>query len=109
MGTTAIPPNIWPDRKNLSKGSAPVNLIHQDDCIGIIDMVISKDVRGNIFNGVSDGHPPRKMYYPAAAKARDIEPPTFADDKTKNYKVVSNRKVKQVLGYDFRHPNPMDT
>lgn len=96
-------------RKNLSKGNAPVNLIHQDDCIGIIDMIVSKDVRGEIFNGVSDGHPPRKMYYPATAKSLNLEPPTFADDESKDYKVVSNRKVKQVLGYKFRHPNPMDS
>lgn len=103
------PAKYMAGRKNLSKGNAPVNLIHLDDCIGIIDMVISKDFRGNVFNGVSDGHPPCKMYYPAAARSLNLDPPTFADDESKNYKVVSNRKVKQVLGYKFRHPNPMDS
>jgi len=103
------PAKYMAGRNNLSKGNAPVNLIHLDDCIGIIDMVISKDVRGSVFNGVSDGHPPRKMYYPTAARSLNLDPPTFAEDESKNYKVVSNRKVKQVLGYKFRHPNPMDS
>jgi len=95
-------------RENVSKGNAPVNLIHRDDCIGIIDKVISKDIWGEIFNGVSDGHPPKNMYYPAAAQSMGLEPPTFEEDNSKNYKVVSNRKVKEVLGYEFEHPNPMD-
>lgn len=95
-------------RKNIKKGNAPVNLIHQDDCINIIQTVIENNIKGNVFNGVSDGHPPKKMYYPAIAKAMELQPPTFDDDKNKEYKIVSNRKLKMMLDYKFRHPNPMD-
>ena len=95
-------------RQNMKKGNAPVNLIHQEDCIAIIKKIIEKPIKGQVFNGVSDGHPPRKMYYPAVAKAMDLEPPTFGDDKNKKYKIVSNRKLKMMLDYKFRHPNPMD-
>lgn len=104
------PANFLAGRKNVSGGNAPVNLIHRDDCIGIIDRIIDKDVRGEIFNGVSDGHPPKNMYYPAAAQSLGLEPPTFDEneDKDKNYKVVSNRKLKEQLDYRFTYPNPMD-
>ncbi|WP_138431405.1 SDR family oxidoreductase [Fodinibius saliphilus] len=102
------PANFLAGRKNVSGGEAPVNLIHRDDCIGIIDRIIDEDVRGEIYNGVSDGHPPKNMYYPAAARAMDLEPPTFEDDDTENHKVVSNKKVTELLGYEFKHPNPMD-
>lgn len=95
-------------RKNIKKGNAPVNLIHQQDCINIIESVIENNIRGKVFNGVSDGHPPKKMYYPAIAKAMELEPPTFEDDENKEYKIVSNRKLKMMLDYKFRHPNPMD-
>lgn len=95
-------------RKNLPKGNAPVNLIHQEDCINIIQKVIEDEVKGDTFNGVSDGHPPRKMYYPAVAEAIDLEPPTFKEDENTDYKIVSNRKLKMMLNYKFRHPNPMD-
>ncbi len=94
-------------RKNLNKGNAPVNLIHQEDCINIIQQVIEDKIKGKVFNGVSDGHPPRKMYYPTIAKVLDLEPPTFEDDETEDYKIVSNRKLKTILDYKFRHPNPM--
>lgn len=95
-------------RKNLDRAKAPVNLIHRDDCINIITRLIEKDVKGEVFNAVSDGHPPRKMYYTAAAEAMGLEPPTFKSDDDKNYKVVSNRKLKEQLGYRFFYPNPMN-
>lgn len=95
-------------RKELDNGNAPVNLIHQEDCIKIIQKVIDDHVTGEIFNGVSDGHPPKKMYYPAVAKALDLDPPTFKEDHNKDYKVVSNQKLKMMLNYKFKHPNPMD-
>ncbi|MDZ7658207.1 SDR family oxidoreductase [Fodinibius sp.] len=95
-------------RKNIPMGNAPVNLIHQKDCINIIQKVIEENITDQIFNGVSDGHPPKKMYYPAVAEAMDLEPPTFEDDESKEYKIVSNRKLKMMLNYTFSHPNPMD-
>ncbi|HLR26447.1 MAG TPA: SDR family oxidoreductase [Fodinibius sp.] len=96
-------------RKNLDGGSAPVNLIHRDDCTGIIKKVIKSDIAGGTFNAVSDGHPPKSMYYPAAAKAFGYEPPTYKQDEAENgNKIVSNSKLKKQLGYKFKYPNPMD-
>lgn len=108
-GPDRHPAKYMAGKKNLDRGRAPVNLIHLDDCIGIITEIINKDVRGEVFNGVSDGHPPRKMYYRVTAEALGLEPPTFGEDEEQNYKVVSNRKVKQMLGYKFKHPNPIDS
>jgi nucleoside-diphosphate-sugar epimerase len=107
-GQDRHPAKYLAGRKNLDKGNAPVNLIHQDDCIGIIKKIITDNVTGDVFNGVSDGHPPRNMFYPAIANTLGLEPPTFKKDENKKYKIVSNRKVKQVLQYKFKHPNPMD-
>lgn len=102
------PANFLAGRKNLERGNAPVNLIHRDDCIGIIQKIIDENITNDIFNAVSDGHPPRNMFYPAAAEKLDLDPPTFKEDENENYKVVSNRKVKQILRYKFKYPNPMD-
>lgn len=107
-GPNRHPVKYLAGKKNLDKGNAPVNLIHQADCIGIIHKIIEEEITNEIFNGVSDGHPPKKMYYPAAAEALELEPPAFTEDGSKDYKVVSNRKLKQMLNYDFKYPNPMD-
>lgn len=107
-GQDRHPAQYLAGKKNLGNGNAPVNLIHQKDCIGIIRKIIEDQITDKIFNGVSDGHPPKKMYYPAAAETLGLEPPTFNEDTSKGYKVVSNRKVKQILKYKFQYPNPMD-
>lgn len=96
-------------KKGLSKGKAPVNLIHLDDCISIIEQIIDQNIEGEIFNAVSDGHPPRNMYYRVAAEKMGLEPPEFKKDTQKRYKVVSNQKLKNYLKYHFKYPNPLDT
>lgn len=95
-------------KKKMDRGNAPVNLIHCDDCVAILKTIIEKNITGQTFNAVSDGHPPRKMYYKAAAEVLGLEEPSFAKDSRKDYKVVSNRKLKQEIGYSFKYPNPMD-
>lgn len=94
-------------KENLDRARAPINLIHQDDCIQIIQKIIEENITGEIFNAVSDGHPPRQLYYTEAAKAMGLKQPTFRKDNKSNYKVVSNRKLKEKLHYRFKYPNPI--
>lgn len=91
-------------RTNVSGGDAPVNLIHRDDCIGIVTAIIEQEARGEVFNACADRHPTRRTMYTAAAEAMGLEPPTFEPGGTN--KVVSNEKVKRELGYTFKHPDP---
>lgn len=98
-------------RKNLSRGNAPVNLIHRDDCVEIILRLLEagpEEGQDDVFNAVSDGHPPRRSYYPRAAEKLGLDPPEFEEDSRTGYKVVSNRKLKERLDYRFRHPDPLE-
>lgn len=96
-------------KKALKRADAPVNLIHQDDCLKTINTVIEQNARNEVFNAVSDGHPPRKTFYTAAAKHFGLEPPTFEENKNgSKSKIISNQKIKDKLGYQFLYPNPMD-
>jgi len=92
-------------RTGHNKANAPVNLIHRDDCIAIITQLVEEKITGEIFNAVTDGHPTRQEYYTQAAEELGLEPPTFEpDNENKNYKVVSNEKLKEVLDYTFIYP-----
>jgi nucleoside-diphosphate-sugar epimerase len=95
-------------RKNLSEACKPINLIHQDDCIRILATIIQKDVRNEVFNAVSDGHPPRKEFYQSAARHFGLDLPHFKKDEHLEYRIVSNEKIKNHLNYRFLYPNPMD-
>lgn len=95
-------------KKNLDGALKPVNLVHQLDCVNLITEVIDQKKRNEIYNIVSDGHPPRKEFYQCAARHFNLPEPTFAEDSNKNYKIVSNEKIKNDLFYEFFYPNPMD-
>ncbi len=95
-------------REELDRGDAPVNLIHRDDAVGIIRHLLSADEEASgVFNAVCDGHPPRNIYYRRSAEKRGLEPPRFAEDPHSDHTVVSNRKLKERLGYRFVHPDPL--
>ena len=95
-------------RENVPNGEAPVNLVHRDDCIGVVRAVIEGDVRGEVFNVCADKHPLRRTLYVREAERMGLEPPTFSDDEAPEFKHVSNEKLRQQLGYRFLHPDPLE-
>lgn len=95
-------------KTDLDDASKPVNLVHQLDCVNIITEIIRQKKRNEIYNVVSDGHPPRREFYQCAAKRFNLPPPTFKSDENSNYRIVSNEKIKSDLFYEFFYPNPMD-
>jgi len=94
-------------QKGLTNGHQPVNLIHLDDCINIVVEIVLQNQWGEIFNACSDGHPLRKDLYIRAAEELGLPPPSFAAEKQGGYKIVSNKKLKAHLNYQFQHPYPL--
>jgi len=95
-------------KKEVKNGDAPVNMIHQSDCIGLITQIITQEKWGHIFNACADEHPTRKEFYTAQAKSQGFEAPHFSEtDKLIGFKEVSNYKIKKILSYDFLKPNPL--
>jgi nucleoside-diphosphate-sugar epimerase len=85
-----------------------VNLIHRDDCIGIIEAVLDQAAWGEVFNCCADEHPTRRAFYTHAARLAGRSDPVFDEESAVAFKNISNRKVKSALNYTFRHPDPMD-
>ncbi len=101
IGKQRHPGRFLDGLENLSKGRAPVNMVHLNDAIGVCLAILEQEQWGDCFNVVADEHPTRRDYYPAMARQLDLEPPTFLPTDEASFKVVSNRKVKEVLGYVF--------
>lgn len=92
--------------RNLKDGTAPVNLIHRDDCIGIISTIIEHSHWGEIFNGCSPEHPTRKEFYEKAALLGGFKLPEFINNP-QSYKIVSPKKLIIKTNYKFKFNNPM--
>ena len=92
----------------IENADTPLNLIHLDDCIGIIKKVIVKEAWGQIFNGVCSVHPTRREFYSTAAKKLGSAPLTFIDG-TGSYKIVNGDKAREKLDLKFKYSNPLET
>lgn len=108
IGYDRNPGRFLAGKKNLKDGNAPVNLIHLDDCIGIIHQIVEGNHWGETFNASCPDHPTRKEFYEEAARIGKFELPEF-DQEKQNYKIISSEKLIKKTGYKFKYKNPLDT
>ncbi|KAF2335463.1 NAD(P)H-binding protein [Flavobacterium daemonense] len=92
-------------KENLENPDAPVNLIHQKDCIGIIEEIIDQSKWSEVFNAVAPFHPTREEYYTQKAKEQNLVLPKFSSEKSNIKKTISSEKIENVLSYQFRLEN----
>lgn len=103
IGEDRHPIHFLSGRKNLENADAPINLIHQTDCIEIIEAIIRRDCWMETFNAVAPFHPSRKEYYSQKAIALNLALPEFDERKTSIGKTILSDKVETVLGYQFKN------
>lgn len=107
MGPDRHPGRFLAGKKLDTSGKAPVNFIHLDDCVAIIQQLVQQDMWGEVFNGCADEHPSKEEFYAQAARKLGMEPPQFNAEGELSYKQVSSEKLKQQLSYQFIYPDPM--
>jgi nucleoside-diphosphate-sugar epimerase len=103
IGENRHPIHFLAGRKNLENPEAPINLIHQNDCIGIIEAVIAQNTKGEVFNAVAPYHPTRKDYYTQKAIVLGLPLPEFEESKPSVGKTIVSNKIRTILGYTFQH------
>lgn len=101
FGGSRNPVKFLAGRKGLTNGDAPVNMIHRDDCIGILTAIIKKDAFGHIINAVSPNHPTKKEYYTKQAIELGLEPPEYSQEESLSFKQIDSITVDSVLNYEF--------
>ena len=102
IGGSRQPARYLEGRKDLSDANAIVNLIHRQDCIGILTEILKKDALGYVFNGVNPEHPNKAEYYIQKANELGLEPPHFSEPDLEHvYKQVDSNNLKGILGYEF--------
>lgn len=87
-------------------GNDPVNVIHQEDAVGLVVHVIEQQITGETINGCSEEHPSRSVFYTDMANRLGLPVPIFTDTSSES-KVISPEKSKE-LGYQYRFPDPMN-
>ncbi|MDD9194635.1 SDR family oxidoreductase [Aliivibrio sp. S3MY1] len=93
--------------RSVSNPDAPVNMIHQDDCVELITQIIKQEKWNTIFNACADTHPTKREFYTQATQRIGVITPDFIESDTQTFKIISNEKIKQALGYEFIYPDVM--
>ena len=110
IGDDRHPIKFLAGRKNIENPEGPINLIHQIDCIGIIEEIIKKGLRqaqsdnwdsNEVFNAVAPFHPTRKEYYTQKAIELNLPSPEFDESKISIRKTILSNKVESILNYKF--------
>jgi nucleoside-diphosphate-sugar epimerase len=107
IGPQRHPGRFFRNGKKVQQANAPVNLIHLDDCIMIIQEIIEQNVWGETFNACADSHPTKREFYSHARQLLSLPPPEFIETEKEEYKIINNMKLKQILNYSFKHPDVM--
>lgn len=105
IGEDRHPVKFLAGKENIENPDAPVNLIHQNDCIAVIQEIISQSKWNEIFNAVAPFHPTREEFYTQKAKVLNLTLPKFSSEKSNIKKVISGEKVENVLNYKFNLEN----
>ena len=102
IGEDRNPARFLAGKENLDNPDAPINLIHQVDCIGVIKQIIAKNTWNSSFNAATPYHPSRETYYTQKAVELGLTPPTFDHSKSSIGKTILVDKIEKTLDYTFQ-------
>ena len=107
IGKNRHPGNFFNSGKPIKNPDAPVNLIHQADCIKIIQEIIKQKVWNETFNACTDTHPSKRAFYSFTSKSIGNNIPTFNDSSDSTFKQISSERLKKHLNYQFIYSDLM--
>ncbi|MBD3725102.1 MAG: SDR family NAD(P)-dependent oxidoreductase, partial [Flavobacteriaceae bacterium] len=88
-------------KKNIDNPEAPVNLIHQQDCVNLIFHIIANNLWGKALNAVYPKHPKRNEYYTEKATVFGLELPEFKTNTISKGKYISCKYLREKYGFEF--------
>lgn len=94
--------------KTAPNGQHGVNLVHLDDVVGAITLLLQAPKGGHIYNICAPAHPARSTFYPAMARQLDLPVPQFTDARADDKgKIVDGSRITKELGFDYQYPDPL--
>lgn len=93
-------------KKALTGGAQPINLVHQDDVIDAIRLLIKRPNGGHIYNLCAPEHPDKATFYQQAARNLQLVPPEFIATDNSHGKVIDGSRICKQLGFEYQYPDP---
>jgi len=108
VGPERHPGRFMANKTQLANGSRGVNLVHLDDVIDALSLLLQAPQGGHLYNLCAPGHPTRAVFYPQMAKQLGLTPPQFLrEDNTGSGKLVDGSLICRELGMEYQYPDPL--
>ncbi|CRH29959.1 SDR family oxidoreductase [Pantoea ananatis] len=107
VGPKRHPGRFLAGKKALPNGSHGVNLVHLDDVVEAIMLLLQTPKGGRTFNLCSLKHPSRAHFYPGVSRQLGMTPPTFAAEASDDSgKLIDGSRICHELGFEYRYDDP---
>lgn len=104
VGPERHPGRFFAGKKDIPNGLAPVNMVHQEDVIGVVKAIILDEGSAGVYNVCAPYHPAREQFYTLAAERSGLEAPQFIREK-KKWKLIGSSRIGSELKYSFKVPD----
>jgi nucleoside-diphosphate-sugar epimerase len=98
IGPARMPGRFLSGKKDIPDGLSPVNLIHMDDCTGLILALIESGLSFPVLNAVAPDHPAKQDFYGLAARMEGLPAPEFIAEN-KHWKIVGSSYTDRFYSY----------
>jgi len=108
VGPGRHPGRFLAGKDGVGKGAQGVNLVHLEDVIAAIRLLLLQPKGGRVYNLCAPGHPAREQFYPTVARQLGLAPPTFSQDGSTEQggKTIDGSRICAELGFRYRYPDP---
>ncbi|WP_153915640.1 SDR family oxidoreductase [Shewanella sp. TC10] len=110
IGPKRHPGKFFAGRQDIAGGNVAVNLVHLDDCIQAVSVILAATAKGknvaSIYNLAAPKHPTRAEFYRQAALHLGLDEPEF-NQQSMPSKTIIGDLICQQLGFNYIHPDPV--
>ncbi|WP_151994373.1 SDR family oxidoreductase [Buttiauxella massiliensis] len=108
VGPERHPGRFLAGKTNVANGANGVNLVHLEDVISAITLLLQAPKGGHIYNLCAPAHPTRAEFYSLMARQMNLDAPVFRTETQNGHgKLVDGNRICNELGFEYQYPNPL--
>ncbi|MCE0812497.1 SDR family oxidoreductase [Buttiauxella sp. S04-F03] len=108
VGPERHPGRFLAGKTNVANGAHGVNLVHLEDVISAITLLLQAPKGGHIYNLCAPAHPTRAEFYSLMARQMNLDAPVFRTETQNGHgKLVDGNRICNELGFEYQYPNPL--
>lgn len=107
VGPERHPGRFLAGKTHLPNGELGVNLVHRDDVVEAIQLLLQLPAGGHRYNLCAPKHPTKREFYTEQAQRLGVEVPQFNAESERHGRIIDGQLICRELGFEYQYPDPM--